>query len=102
MGPGERDGVEPYRGTYDGHWKDGKRHGWGEMIYPDGEEYNGMWADGCPVDIDRVPRFEEFECLDGTDQRYHEQFHTPSFLTKEGEEIRTILKEMGIEVQDPR
>ena len=32
--------------VYKGFWKDDVRHGIGEMIYADGNKYNGEWIDG--------------------------------------------------------
>jgi len=32
--------------TYTGEYRDGKRHGKGTMIYPDGSKYVGEWKDG--------------------------------------------------------
>jgi hypothetical protein len=30
--------------TYKGEWKNGKRHGWGTLLYPDGSQYRGEWS----------------------------------------------------------
>jgi hypothetical protein len=32
------------RGTYDGEWKDGKRHGHGKFEYANGNKYDGDWV----------------------------------------------------------
>jgi len=34
------------RGTYTGQLKDGKPHGRGTMVYPNGAKYVGGWKDG--------------------------------------------------------
>ena len=32
--------------TYDGEWKDGKKHGKGVYTWPTGDKYDGEWKDG--------------------------------------------------------
>lgn len=40
------------RATYEGQWKDGKRHGEGTMHWSDRDEiYTGSWVDGKQVNI---------------------------------------------------
>jgi hypothetical protein len=34
--------------TYEGTYKDGRRHGVGKMTYPNGDTYQGEWVDGNP------------------------------------------------------
>ena len=35
--------------VYTGEWKDGERHGQGTMAYADGSTYSGEWKDGEPA-----------------------------------------------------
>lgn len=33
--------------TYNGQWKDDKRHGFGTLVYPDGTKYEGYFEFNC-------------------------------------------------------
>ncbi len=34
------------KGTkYEGDWKEGKKHGYGTIVWPDGKKYEGLWDD---------------------------------------------------------
>ena len=31
---------------YEGNWENGKQHGWGTLIQPNGESISGEWVEG--------------------------------------------------------
>lgn len=44
--PDQGGGASAIRSTYSGQWKDGRRHGSGEELAPDGSGYSGAWKNG--------------------------------------------------------
>ena len=43
MGPGAEEDSVVEKARYDGNYKDGLKHGFGRMVYPNGDIYEGEW-----------------------------------------------------------
>jgi len=46
MGPGEEEESTVEKARYEGRYRDGMRNGFGKMVYPGGDIYEGEWVDG--------------------------------------------------------
>ncbi len=38
--------MYPNGGQFEGEYKDDKKHGWGTLTHPDGQQESGQWSEG--------------------------------------------------------
>ncbi len=43
MGPGAEEDSVVEKARFEGNYKDGLKHGYGRMVYPNGDIYEGEW-----------------------------------------------------------